>query len=177
MARTWRGISTSRHNARTSITAGTVMASHSGGQRHQPSCTNTRGRLRIATITRFPMAHSTKRTVTYFGETRSHWTPGGSIASVRIFAFAFCFPAAGFRSWSATFEVFRWDSAEPLDHQAHDHHHHAPTAHQDGVPEDAFTTAQGPDSEKVKGDAGVPAQKERPGICAGLGKDQRPRGQ
>src|SRR5688500_9240851 len=87
MARTCRGIRTRRHSARTSMNAGTAMANHTGGQRHQPSRTNARGRLRTATVIRFPTAHSTRRTVTYLGETRSHATPGGSIAAVGIFAF------------------------------------------------------------------------------------------
>ena len=81
------------------------------------------------------MAHSTKRTVTYFGETRSHWTPGGSIASVGIFAFALGFAAPGFRSGRATFDVLRRNPAETLHHQSHHHHHQSPAAHEQCVPQ------------------------------------------
>ena len=38
-------------------------------------------------MTRFPSAHCTSRTVTYLGDTRCQLMPGGSIASVCIFAF------------------------------------------------------------------------------------------
>src|SRR5688572_15120115 len=127
MARTWRGISSRRHRARTSMKAGTATASHSGGQRHQSSSTKTKGKLSTPMVIRFPTAHSTSRTVTYLGETRSQVMPGGSIAAVGIFAFPFGFAGTRPRKplgWVCV-AVFRRDPAEPFDDEPHDDHDQA----------------------------------------------------
>src|SRR6478735_5137269 len=124
MARTWRGIRTRRHSASSSMKAGMPMASHSGGHRHQPSRTNTSGRLSTASMTRLPRAHSTRRTVTYFGDTRSQVIPGGSIAAVGILAFPLGLaPAAARQAFACVrLAILRRDLVKAFDDEPHHDH-------------------------------------------------------
>src|SRR6478735_6447039 len=136
MARTCRGIRIRRHSASSSMKAGSPMASHSGGQRHQPSRTNTSGRLSTATMTRLPRAHSTSRTVTYFGDTRSQVIPGGSIAAVGILAFPFGLaPAVARKAFAGVrLAVLRRDFAETFDDEPHHDHDQPAAGHPEGEP-------------------------------------------
>src|SRR5919112_6341276 len=141
MARTWRGISTRRQRASTSIPAGRATASHSGGQRHTPRRTKSNGRESSSTATRLPTAHSTSRTVMYLGETRCQAMPGGSIASVCIFAFPRGFAtdlATGLAVNTLGVAVLRGNLAEALHQEANHDHHQSPAGHGQGQPGDAL---------------------------------------
>src|SRR5207244_3062001 len=135
--------------------------------------TRSNGRLMRATAAMLPKAHSTRRTATYFGETRSHWMPGGSIAPVRIFPFALCLSLPSRLTLALPGGVLRGDPAETLNDQPHNDHHQAAAAHRNRQPEDVQVTPDVPHAQLVHDDAAMPAQEHRTGVCAGLGKQQR----
>src|SRR6478735_11772490 len=124
MARTCRGMRTSRHKASSRVAAGTVMASHSGGHRHHPRRTNTSGADRTSMAAMLARAHSTRRTVTYFGDTRSQVIPGGSIAAVGILAFPLGLaPAAARQAFACVrLAILRRDLVKAFDDEPHHDH-------------------------------------------------------
>src|SRR6478735_9416939 len=177
MALTCRGMSTSRHRATSRVTAGTVIASHSGGHRHHPRRTSTSGADRTSTARTFARAHSTSWTVTYLGETRCQAIPGGSIASVRILAFPGGLAAGGaalLPVGTGGVAVLRGNPAEPLNEESHHDHHQAAAGHGKGKPSDSLVAAQAPDPQLVKEDAHVPAQQHRSRVRTRLRQDQGP---